>query len=154
MRLVKPLQCKWNSLELKVLRLTDSFGRQWTKHAYPGRDWVEWEPGGILPPRFDVEILFNGPSWLSDLMAFREEIWADSHGKFKHPWWGTHDGICQNLVVTTFDRKEDYAEVRFSFVAGSATTFAFSTADTLSTAAAAVSVAATSASAALAGLAS
>jgi len=145
MREVLPLQCEWNGQALLVTRITDQFGRSWAEHAYPGRDTSEWEDLGRRSARFQVEALFNGPDWFRQLAQFREAVDWDGAGKFRHPYFGTHDGIIQEWTVTHLDRKEDFAEVRFTFIEGAQAPFSFSTSDTLSSAAAAATAASTAA---------
>lgn len=152
MRTVTPMQCAWNTIPLAVIRITDQFGQAWVEHSYPGLDMSEWEPLGRRSARFTVEAIFSGPLWEMAMRAFRYAVEDGVEGKFRHPYWGTRHGICQDLTVIHSDKKEDYAEVRFTFVEGPAVGFCFSTADTFATALAAALAEATAALAALAAL--
>lgn len=151
-RHVPPMQCTVAGVPVGVLRITDQMGQVWVEHSYPGRPTSDWEALGMRSRVFQVDAVFQGISWYHDLIWLKGKIEDGDAVIFVHPYWGTHIGVISDFSVTHQDRREDYAEARFTFRQGNQTAFSFSTGASLSTAAAAVYSSATSASSALAAL--
>lgn len=155
MHATPPLPCRWEGLTITAERIVDDFGRDWTQHAYPGRDGVEVEDMGKRPARFDVDAVFFGETWFVELDWFVRLVRsapARTVGTFEHPFWGSFDGTIESVRVTHVDRKHNVGRVTFTFFESTAAPFAFEVSSSLASATAAAEAAVTTATAALAAL--
>ena len=111
---------------------------------------------GRAPDSFQVECVFNGPTWFVNLNTFREAvrdaITSATINIFVHPYWGSFEGIIRDLRVEHEDKKEDFARVNFTFVEATMAPMVFLASSSLASATAAASNAATSATSAVAAL--
>lgn len=148
---IRPMQCALGAVAVHVVRVSDTFGRVWVAHEYPGRDDVEHEDLGRRPARFEVEAVFVG-AWKGQVLALRRLVEEGGETTFTHPYWGTGSGVATDLRILHEDRQTDTAVVSFVFTEGTQVELAFAAATTLASAAGAASNASTSTAAAAATL--
>lgn len=154
MRRVKPIPCAWQSIVLPVIRITDTFGRNWIERRYPGRDQVDLEDAGMAPSSFEVEAIFFGERWLLNAKDLRQQVedGGEVAGTFTHPFWGKVDGVIRSVRFEHLEDRHDGVSVTFTFQEGTVGQLSFATTATTQSASAAASAAIASAAAAAAGL--
>ena len=149
------LQASYQDVTFTVLRCTDSSGRDWVEHRYPGRDLPELEDTGGTGLRLELTVVFVGVLWKKELLLLKgaiEGALVTAPAQLVHPVWGTLWGVARDLRVTYEDRRHDYAEASFTFQEGDVSLYTFAATTSTAAATSAATAAAAAARAAVAGL--
>ncbi|HND28867.1 MAG TPA: DNA circularization N-terminal domain-containing protein [Myxococcota bacterium] len=145
-----PMPASFGGASFTIVQVTNTHGRRWAKHEYPGLTGLEVEDMGKMPFQCDVVAVFWGATWATDLAALRAVVESGDVATFVHPYNGIFSGIVENFQTTQDDRL-GHAAVNFSFVEA-AEVGAYTAAATLASATAAVGLAAAELASAVAAL--
>jgi prophage DNA circulation protein len=104
-------QASLRGLPFWVPAATDSLGRRWVTHEFPGRDDPWHEDLGERTRALDVEGLLIGDDVLLQVEEFRAAIAAPGAARFTHPWFGELEVVVLDGSVTLSETQQRLARL-------------------------------------------
>lgn len=107
-RITQLLQAKYKtSVFLVRVESVDQFGQKRIEHNYPNTQAIYAEPQGKAPPKFTMDIFFQGENYKDNYNAFKAAVEDPRPGRLYLPTFG----VFENMVAFPGRAESTHTEI-------------------------------------------